>query len=70
MDEDIYSIEELKGYIIVKICLTGCHDTTEFSVAVRDEELLEVIDAIASGSKEKSDYDCKPVLEYEVAGKL
>lgn len=70
MDEDIYSTEELKGYTYVTIRLLGCHDTTEFSLALRDEELLEVIEAIASGSKDKADSFCKPVLEYEVVGKL
>lgn len=49
----------------VKIELHGCDDSTYFEVEVNEGE-LEFIKELSEKSKAESEYECMPVLKYEI----
>lgn len=49
----------------VKIALHGCDDSTYFEVEA-DNNKLEFIEELSKKSKDESDYDCMPILEYQI----
>lgn len=49
----------------VRIELHGCDDSTYFEVEA-DDNKLELIKELSEKSIEESEYECMPVLKYEI----